>query len=146
MDVSPRLLTRWAALPALLAIALGIVVAGWAPGRPAPGSVAALGPGHPVERIVTARERRGASIIAVPARSGGQSSASTVTINWTAPGTSFAEVRLSVDSGAEKVFGQGSPAGSESAPFIGVGHRYVFRLYASPAAHRPLASVVVEDN
>lgn len=53
--------------------------------------------------MVTATERNAASIIGVPDRTAGGSVTAAMTIKCTALGTSLAQVRLSGDSGPEKV-------------------------------------------
>ena len=66
----------------------------------------------------------------------------TTTISWNAEGYDSAEVFVSDNGTPEKLFASG-PSGTKTAPWIAVGFRYDFRLYATSARKELLATVTV---
>lgn len=75
----------------------------------------------------------------VPAGEG----AGTAKISWHTGDNTDGQVYVTENGSPERLFGRG-PDGSSEAPWIGNGSTYVFRLYATDASRRVLASVEVK--
>jgi hypothetical protein len=69
--------------------------------------------------------------------------AGTTTITWSVPQGVAATIRVSMDGMREVLFAEGGASGAAKAPFIVSGNSYAFKLYASTAPGKAVATVVV---
>ena len=108
-------------------------------GGPDTGARTAAPPGASSEHSTASR---GPTIIAKPNPVPAGRGVGTTTISWTTADVGPGEIYVAVGDEPEKLFASGV-SGSQQAPWIGPGARYLFRLYRSGDRSKPLAAVEV---